>query len=79
MEIPMSDVINSYRQQLSDAVHQLTLRDLHIKNLEKSLDKKRETITDLQMKLDFYELAKENVNDYPEEWEEPDGNDDSGD
>lgn len=71
MEIPMQEVINSYRQQLSDVLHTLTLRNLHIKQLEKTLDTKREKITDLQMKLDFYELANENLNDEPDAWEEP--------
>lgn len=59
MEIPMQDIINSYRQQLSDVVHRLTLKDLHIKHLEKTLEGKRQKIVDLQMKLDFYEIAEE--------------------
>jgi hypothetical protein len=82
MEIPMQEVINSYRQQLSDVLHTLTLRNLHIKQLEKTLDTKREKITDLQMKLDFYEIAEEQrKNPQPDEneWEMPDGSNDSGD
>lgn len=75
MEIPMQDVINSYRQQLSDVIHRLTLKELHITKLEKTLDEKRQKIVDLQMKLDFYEIAanQENLADEPDDWEEPDG------
>jgi len=79
MEIPMQDVINSYRQQLSDAVHTLTLRDLHIKHLDKILEEKRKEIEKLQMELDFHNLANENLNDYPDEWEDSNGSDDSRD
>jgi hypothetical protein len=57
MEIPMGDIINSYRQQLSDVIHTLTLRNLHITALEKKLDDKREQIADLKMQLGYYELA----------------------
>jgi hypothetical protein len=79
MEIPMKDVINSYRQQLSDVVHTLTLRDLHIKNLEKTLEEKCKEIEKLQMEIDFRDLANENLNDHPDEWEEPHGDHDSRD
>ena len=61
MEIPMGDIINSYRQQLSDVIHTLTLRNLHITALEKKLDDKREQIADLKMQLGYYELAGENL------------------
>lgn len=76
MEIPMQDVINSYRQQLSDTLHSLTLKNLHIKALDKQIEEKNETITDLRMKLDFYEIAEEqrkNPQADMNEWEEPDG------
>lgn len=76
MEIPMQDVINSYRQQLSDMLHSLTLKNLHIKALDKQIEEKNETITDLRMKLDFYEIAEEqrkNPQADMNEWEEPDG------
>lgn len=73
----MQDVINSYRQQLSDVIHRLTLKELHITKLEKTLDEKRQKIMDLQMKLDFYEIANENLANEPDDWEEPDGDRDS--
>lgn len=82
MEIPMQDLINSYRQKLSDVIHQLTLKELHIKSLEDTLNQKREKITDLQMKLDFYEIAEEqrrNPQAEEKEWEESDGDNDFGD
>jgi hypothetical protein len=74
MEIPMADVINSYRQKLSDVIHQLTMKELHIGELEKKLTEKRQKIVDLQMKVDFYEIAEEQrkqPQDNDPEWEEP--------
>lgn len=80
MEIPMSAVVDSYRQKLSDVIHQLTLRELHIKELEKTNEEKSKKIQELQMEIDFFNLANENLNDHPDEWEAPDnGSDDSRD
>jgi hypothetical protein len=75
MEIPITAVVASYREKLSDVIHQLTLKELHIKELESILAKKRETITDLQTKLDIYEIAEQERNNPTpdDEWENTDG------
>lgn len=74
MEISMKDVINSYRQQLSDALHQTTLKELHIQNLEKTLDEKLEKIIELQTELDFYRIAEHErqhpLDEEPDDWTE---------
>ncbi len=69
MEIPMQDVINSYRQQLSDVHHTLTLRDLHIKYLEKNLKEAEDKIETLRMENDGFRLANEDLSeDEEEDW-----------
>ena len=72
MQIPMTDIVNNYRQKLSDALHQNILKELHIKSLEETINIKNETIMDLRMKVDFYEIAAsgENLNEEPEETED---------
>lgn len=55
MEIPMKEIINSYRQQLSDAVHKTTLQDVHITLLKKALQEKDEKIKDLETVIKEYE------------------------
>lgn len=70
MEIPMQDVINKYRQELSDAVHERILRDLHINELDKLLKAEQETNSKLQLELDFYKLAGEDLSDEPDDWME---------
>lgn len=79
MEIPMQEVINSYRQQLSDKIHSLTLKDLHIAKLEKKIEDKNNALNDLQMKLDFYEITAsgENLANEPDDWTDDDGDRDS--
>jgi hypothetical protein len=77
MEIPMGDIINSYRQKLSDIIHTLTLKELHITQLEKKLTEKQEKIMDLQMKLDFYRITAsgENLAEEPDDWKAPENGD----
>lgn len=55
MEIPMTDIINSYRQQLSDAVHRVTLQQIHLEKLKEEVKEKDTRINDLQAIVDVYE------------------------
>jgi FtsZ-binding cell division protein ZapB len=72
MEIPMAAVIDSYRQQLSDAVHQITILKLHIKTLGEEADKAKKTIDDLQATVDMYRISQsgEDLSEEPDDWGE---------
>lgn len=73
MEIPMTDIINSYRQQLSDAVHRATLQQVHLEKLKEELETKKTEINDLQMVVDMCRIShveRENLADEPDEWQE---------
>lgn len=59
MEIPMTDIINSYRQQLSDAVHRITLQQIHIDKMKAESKEKDAKIRDLQALVDTYETPKD--------------------
>lgn len=59
MEIPMTDIINSYRQQLSDAVHRITLQQIHIDKMKTEIKEKETTISDLQKLVKTYETSNE--------------------
>lgn len=73
MEIPMAAVIDSYRQQLSDAVHQITLLKLHMNSLGEEADKAKKTIDDLQATVAMYQISQsgEDLNENPDDdWDE---------
>lgn len=55
MEIPMKDIIDSYRQQLSDALHKATLQGVHITHLEQALAQRDGKIKDLESIVKVYE------------------------
>lgn len=79
MEIPMSAVVDSYRQKLSDVIHQLTLKELHVKELEKIIEEKRKKIEDLQLEVDLHNLANEDLSNEPDDWGDENGTDDHRD
>jgi len=79
MEIPMSAVVDSYRQKLSDVIHQLTLKELHVEELKRILEEKSKKIEDLQMEIDIRNLADEDLSNEPDDWGLEDGDDNSGD
>lgn len=58
MEIPMQDIVNSYRQQLSDSIHKNTIQELHITRLKKELAKNTIRIQELQAVVDQYEPTR---------------------
>lgn len=55
MEIPMKEIIDSYRQQLSDILHKATLQGVHITRLEQALTERDEKIKDLESIVKVYE------------------------
>lgn len=70
MEIPMAQVIESYRGQLSEALHQVTLQSLHIKTLEELVTETKQKNDKLQKTVDMYAIAEngEDLNDEPDDW-----------
>lgn len=76
MEIQMQQVIDSYRQKLSDVIHTLTLKELQLEAVEKTLKQEREKNAQLQTEVDCYRItaSRENLADELDDWEgSPDG------
>lgn len=70
MEIPMAKVIESYRHQLSEALHQITLQTIHVKTLEELVTETKQKNDKLQQVIDMYEITNsgENLSDEPDDW-----------
>lgn len=55
MDIPMKEIIASYRQQLSDILHRATLQGVHITHLEQEIAEKDKKIQELEDIVKEYE------------------------
>lgn len=79
MEIPLGDIVNSYRQRLSDAVHQIVVLELHIAELNKQAQERTDAVNDLTIQLNTARSTtnSETTIDEPESWIVDNGNSNS--